>query len=86
MTFANTYTVQVDGEAREVSRADALKLIYRHTHRDYKGKTDGGVKTILVGGGFGSELWPLDSLTDATVLDRLPYILKKEAARIAAKK
>lgn len=64
----------------EKAHQTALKVIYRHTHRDYKG-VRGGVKEILTARG----LVELDDLTESEVADRLPQALKKEAQRIAAR-
>ncbi len=69
----------------ELTRDQKLKLIYRHTHRDYKW-TGVGVRGILVNrGGAGTCLVPITQLTEAEVADKLPYALKKEADRLAAK-
>lgn len=66
---------------QEYSRKEALALIYRHTHKDYKNPRD---KSILVnGGGMGTMSVPIDALTDAQVEDKLPYAAKKEQARLA---
>ncbi len=53
----------------ELTRQQKLNIIYRHTHRDYRG-------TCLVN---------LDHLTDAEIADKLPYSLKLEAERLAKK-
>ena len=71
-------------QAVQLSREQQLRLIYRHTHKDYKGAID-GVKGILVLRGGASCAVPLEQLTDAEIADRLPLALKKEAARIEAK-
>lgn len=71
-------------EAKPLSREQQLRLIYRHTHKDYKGEIN-GVKGILVLRQSGSCSVPLEQLTDAEIADRLPYAMKKEAARIEAK-
>lgn len=79
-----TMTTNPNAEA-EKAHQKALALIYRHTHRDYKGNY-GGVKTIMVCRGGASCVVPLDGLTEAEVADRLPYAMKKEAERLKAKK
>lgn len=66
----------------ELSRAKKLALIYRHTHRDYKGRID-GIKTVLVLRAGGTTLVDLNSLTDAEIAIMLPYSLKLEAERVA---
>lgn len=74
-------------QANELERAHqkALKLIYRHTHRDYKGSY-GGAKSIMVCRDGASCLVPLDCLTEAEIADRLPSAMKKENERLAAAK
>lgn len=64
----------------EKAHQAALKLIYRHTHQDYKGMRE-GVKEILTLRG----LVALDELTESEVADRLPQALKKEIQRQAAR-
>ncbi|NMZ71357.1 hypothetical protein SAMN05216370_0165 [Pseudomonas peli] len=64
-----------------LSRDQALKLIYRHTHRDYRGKLADGTKSILTIRGIVA----LDDLTEAEVSDRLPLARRKEAERLQAK-
>lgn len=78
-----TKTTNPNAEA-EKAHQKALTLIYRHTHRDYKGNY-GGVKSIMVCRDGASCVVPLDALTEAEVADRLPYAMKKEAERLAAK-
>jgi len=73
-------TTNPNAEA-EKAHQKALALIYRHTHRDYKGNY-GGVKSIMVCRDGASCLVPLDGLTEAEVADRLPYAMKKEAERL----
>ncbi|MDF4211102.1 hypothetical protein P2W50_31110 [Pseudomonas protegens] len=62
--------------AAEKAHQHALKLIYRHTHRDYKSSRN-GVKSILTTRG----LVDLDELSETEVAERLPTALKMEAAR-----
>lgn len=66
--------------AAEKAHQTALKLIYRHTHRDYKGQRN-GIKEILTARG----LVELDDLTESEVAERLPQALKKEAQRLNAR-
>ena len=73
----NSYTV----DDVTVSREMALKLIYRHTHKDYKGSVE-GMKTILTSRGT-TTLVNIDSLTDVEVMEKLPYMLKLEEKRKA---
>ncbi len=68
----------VDG--RTYTRKEALQLIWRHTHPDYKGKDESGARTILVNGGAAGTLavW-LDALSGEHVRDKLPYCARKDA-------
>ena len=77
-------TVQANDSDAEKAHQKALKLIYRHTSRDYKGSL-GGVKSILVCRNGATTLIPLDLLTEAEVAERLPSAMKKEAARVGKK-
>ena len=73
--FANSYTVN----NAEISRKEALTLIYRHTHRDFKLSVY-GVKTVLVLRGT-TCLVGLEDLTDVEIMNKLPYCLKLEEKR-----
>lgn len=61
-----------------LTRADKLNLIYRHTHRDYKGGK-GAARSILVLRGATTSV----PLTNAEIEDKLPYALKKETGRLS---
>ena len=65
------------------TRAQALQLIWRHTHPDFKGtRSSDGKRTILVNrGGEGTCLVELDALTDADIADKLPYVVACEAKK-----
>ena len=66
-------------------RPEALELIYRHTHGDYKGKLADGTRTLLLATG----LVALEDLSDAEISYRIPMALRKEAERkkkVAARK
>lgn len=88
MTHSPYYVLTGIGSVR---RAEALKLIYRHTSKDYKGKAteiwgaDAGKKTIMVYRN-GTALSLLEDLSDEDVIDRLPYCVKKEAERKIARR
>ncbi|CAG9229846.1 hypothetical protein PSP6_540001 [Paraburkholderia tropica] len=80
---------------KELTRAQKLTLIYRHTHSDFKGKAGpvwgehAGKKTIMVNINGAAALSLLDDLTDEQIADKLPYALQKEHQRqeqAAAKK
>lgn len=73
---------------KDLTKAQKLTLIYRHTHKDYKGNHPELGKTVLVLRGA-TCLVPLDQLTEEEIADKLPYSLKKEVERLeklAAKK
>ena len=72
-----SHHTNTSAEAEKVHQA-ALKLIYRHTHKDYKG-VRAGVKEILTVRG----LIELNDLSEFEIAARLPQALKKEAQRIA---
>lgn len=63
----------------ELTRKQKEQIIYRHTHRDYKGN---GSILVLRGS---TQSVPMGALTDAEIQDKLPYALAKEAARLAKK-
>lgn len=67
-----------------MTKEKQLALIYRHTHRDYKGNLN-GERNILTLRQGGTTLVPLSALTDAEIADKLPYAIKKEAERKTAK-
>jgi hypothetical protein len=49
-------------------------LVYRHTHRDFKGKMQDGTKTILhneSGVTYGTECWPLSKFTEQQLIGKL---------------
>lgn len=58
-------------------RSNALDLIYRHTHSDYKGTLPDGTRTLLTATG----LVALADLSDAEISYRIPTAVKKEADR-----
>ncbi|MCA8270374.1 hypothetical protein [Burkholderia vietnamiensis] len=80
---------------QELTREQKLTLIYRHTHRDFKGvagdiwEKDAGRKTLMVNENGACVLVLLDNLSDAQIAERLPFALRKEQQRkekAAAKK
>jgi hypothetical protein len=64
-----------------LTREAKLNLIYRHTHRDYKGSGKGPARTILVYRG-GTALVLLDNLTEDEINLKLPGALKSEEKRL----
>jgi len=89
--------VEVDGEERYsvshpmgagpwLSRADALDVIWRHTHKDFRGVID-GAKTIMVNrGGLGTCTVQLDALSYYEVHDKLQYAWRAEQKELAGTK
>jgi hypothetical protein len=67
-----------------MTRAQQLRLIWRHTHRDFKGKRDCH-KYIVFCRADGTHLVDLRDITDKEIADRMPYALRKEAQRRAGK-
>ena len=67
--------------AAEKAHQTALKLIYRHSHSDFKDVRD-GVKEIMLARGIVA----LDDLTESDVAELLPQALKKEAQRLSEDK
>lgn len=53
-----------------LTREQKLKLVWKNTHKDYRGKIDGR-KSIMVYRN-GTTLVFLDDLTDAEINDKLP--------------
>lgn len=78
-------------DASTLSRKQKLTIIYRHTHRDFKGPAGpqwgehAGEKTIMVNEQGASVLTLLETLSDEQIANLLPYALKKEGERLAAK-
>lgn len=64
----------------DMTRAEKLKLIYRHTHKDFKGTLTGD-KSILVYRN-GTCLVALDDLTDEEIEQSIGYAVRKEAERL----
>lgn len=71
------------------AKAVLLRLIYRWTHSDFKGRAgerwaeaDRGKPTILVFRN-GTTLILLENMTDEEIADRLPLALKRDAERKA---
>lgn len=71
-----------------LTKEQKLELIYRHTHRDYKGTAglrwgeNEGKPTIMVTApNGGNALILLEWLSDADIEAKLPYALRKEKYR-----
>jgi len=64
-----------------MTREQKLKLIWRYTHRDYRGIRNDEDRTKVVlefVPGVGTCSVPLDSLTDEQIEKRMPFVLKCE--------
>lgn len=66
-----------------MNREQELRLIWRHTHRDFKGKLPDGTKTVLVLRAGGTTMVPLDQLTDDEIAAKMPHANHLEAKRLA---
>lgn len=62
-------------------------LAWRYTHRDFPGVGDDGVRRVrhLNRSTGGTEAWPLSSLTDAQLIDRLPSFVREALSKIPSK-
>lgn len=80
--YSPSFTVVQDGQVvGTFTRAKALRLIWRHTHRDYKGVIN-GVRSRIVHG----SLVPLDALTDADIKSVLGDAVRAEVKRMVKAK
>lgn len=80
MTAANT-TKRL-AALENLSREDKLKLIFRHTHPDFK-NTDPSRRSILVlRQGQGTCSVPITALTEQEIADKLPYAISQEKKRL----
>jgi hypothetical protein len=76
MSHASKYVC----EGESTHRPAALRLIYKHTHRDFKGRI-GKARTILAQDKDGATcLVELDGLTDEQVMLKLPFAIRAERA------
>jgi hypothetical protein len=64
-----------------MSRSQKLALIWKHTHRDYRGKINGERAILVFRSGNGTCSVPLTALTDAEVADKLSFAERQEAKR-----
>ena len=55
-----------------MNRTQALNLIYRCTHSDYRGTNDRGEREIMMHASEGGGIRRLDELTDEQILNHLP--------------
>jgi hypothetical protein len=57
-----------------VARPQLEALVWKHTHKDFRGKSDDGTKCVLhlnTDKG-GTESWPLSKFSDGQLIDKLP--------------
>jgi len=71
--------------SEQMTRNEKLTLIYRHTHKDFKGHWLDRTRNIMTLRTGGSHLVSLTDLTDAEIEDKLPYAIRQEEKRIAKK-
>lgn len=66
----------------EQKRRAALEaLVWKHTHRDFKGKWDNGAKYVLHSvGGLGTTSVQISQLSDADLLAKLPSSVRASVA------
>lgn len=70
--------VAIGGQIRHYTHAEALRLIYKHTHKDYKGKVDGERTILMLRKGVGTVIVCMSQLTDEEIQDGLVYADRKE--------
>lgn len=76
---ATAATTSYSAHGQTFSRAEALKIIWRQTHRDQKVGTRKGHQSLLVNrAGEGTCLVALDALTEEDINNHLPYAVRKE--------
>jgi hypothetical protein len=64
------------------TRDEVLKLIWRHTDRNFKGKSE-GVKSIMhLDKDGGTKLFALETLPDWIIEDLLPSMVRAEKRRL----
>lgn len=75
-------------------RAQLEALVWKHTHRDYRGKRDDGTKVINVNtgagpfrgqGSYGTESWPLSSLTNEQLCYQLPRSVRGQHPELCSR-
>jgi len=54
-----------------MTREQKLKMVWKNTHKDFRGKLPDGTKTVMIYRN-GTCLVALENLTDAEINDRLP--------------
>lgn len=72
-------------------RAQLEALVWKHTHRDYRGVAN-GIKYVLVntgakvfGGGGGTEAWALSKLTDEQLCYQLPRSVREQHPELCSR-
>jgi hypothetical protein len=82
---AQAASFAVANPAATMTRKEALKIIWRHTHRDFRGRnfaTGGSDKCVLILRAGGTCSVDLDALTDAEIADKLLGAWSAEQRRI----
>lgn len=70
----------VMGLPAHMTRKKLEALLWKHTHEDFKGKREDGIKCVLhneAGVTYGTESWSLSSFTDAQIIAKLPQSVRK---------
>lgn len=71
-------------DPNSLTKEEKLNLIYRHTHRDYRGSGKGADRSILVLRGATCVVL-LSQLTEAEIEDKMSYAIWAENKRLAKK-
>lgn len=67
-------------ERAPLSRAQEIRLIYKHTHRDYRSMTNGKRSVLYLDKERGTCLSPIEALPEDVYAEKLRYALSREAA------
>jgi hypothetical protein len=62
-------------EAKARKKLEAL--LWKHTHRDFRGKLDDGSKTVLMGTAQGTVSVCIARMTDAEIIAKLPRSIRE---------
>lgn len=64
-----------NNEAKARKKLEAL--LWKHTHRDFRGKLDDGSKTVLMGTAQGTVSVCIAGMTDAEIIEKLPRSIRE---------
>ncbi len=65
----------------EKMRKELLRLAWKHTHKDFRGKYEDGTKSVLRMTDKGTCLVSLNSLTNAELLEKIPTCFRPLGAK-----